>query len=62
MKTYALLIFLAAGTLAAQQNSSSVSFDRILHAREEPQNWLTYSGTTMSQRYSPLDADHAARM
>src|SRR6266849_8033412 len=31
-----------------------VSFDRLLHANQEPQNWLTYSGTNMSQRYSPL--------
>src|SRR5258708_33930085 len=31
-----------------------VSFDRILAAGNEPQNWLTYSGSTMSQRYSPL--------
>ena len=36
-------------TLTAQ-----VSFDRILRAAAEPQNWLTYSGTTMSQRYSLL--------
>jgi hypothetical protein len=25
-----------------------VSFDRLLHAPQEPQNWLTYSGTNMS--------------
>jgi alcohol dehydrogenase (cytochrome c) len=31
-----------------------VSFDRILSADKEPQNWLTYSGSTKSQRYSPL--------
>jgi alcohol dehydrogenase (cytochrome c) len=31
-----------------------VSFDRILHASSEPQNWLTYSGTLMNQRYSTL--------
>src|SRR4051794_31520291 len=31
-----------------------VSFDRILGAGKEPQNWLTYSGTTMSQRHSTL--------
>ncbi len=37
-------------TLPAQ-----VSFDRILGAEKEPQNWLTYSGTTMSQRYTTLD-------
>src|ERR1700723_4731675 len=54
MKAYPLVMFIAAGTLAAQQNTSSVSFDRILHASEEPQNWLTYSGTTFSQRHSLL--------
>jgi alcohol dehydrogenase (cytochrome c) len=31
-----------------------VTFDRILGADQEPQNWLTYSGTLMSQRYSSL--------
>src|SRR5438067_12067821 len=31
-----------------------VTFDRILRADKEPQNWLTYSGSPMSQRYSPL--------
>ena len=36
--------------LAAQQ----VTFDRVLHADREPQNWLSYSGTLMNQRYSPL--------
>jgi alcohol dehydrogenase (cytochrome c) len=32
-----------------------VSFDRILAAGNEPQNWLTYSGSTMSQRYTTLN-------
>jgi alcohol dehydrogenase (cytochrome c) len=52
VKTYAFLAFLSAGVLAAQQDS--VSFDRILHSSQEPQNWLTYSGTTFSQRHSLL--------
>jgi alcohol dehydrogenase (cytochrome c) len=43
------LVLLAAGTLPAQ-----VAFDRIVNAGKEPQNWLTYSGNMMSQRYSPL--------
>jgi len=43
------LVLLIAGTLSAQ-----VSFDRIVNAEKEPQNWLTYSGNMMSQRYSPL--------
>jgi alcohol dehydrogenase (cytochrome c) len=33
---------------------SEVPFERILRANQEPQNWLTYSGTTMSQRHSLL--------
>jgi alcohol dehydrogenase (cytochrome c) len=45
---FLLLVF--AGMLPAQ-----VSFDRILAAGKEPQNWLTYSGTLFSQRYSTLD-------
>ncbi len=51
MRTLAIssLVLLAAGTLPAQ-----VSFDRIVNAPKEPQNWLTYSGSMMSQRYSPL--------
>ena len=28
--------------------------DRLLNAQKEPHNWLTYSGSYMSQRYSPL--------
>src|ERR1700745_1159188 len=31
-----------------------VTFDRILNAAREPQNWLTYSGTMRSQRHSSL--------
>ncbi len=31
-----------------------VTFDRILHADREPQNWLTYSGSTNGQRYTAL--------
>ncbi len=33
---------------------TSVPFERILRANQEPENWLTYSGTTMSQRHSAL--------
>jgi alcohol dehydrogenase (cytochrome c) len=31
-----------------------VSFERLLAASEEPENWLTYSGSFMSQRHSRL--------
>jgi alcohol dehydrogenase (cytochrome c) len=32
-----------------------VTYERILDARSEPQNWLTYYGAYNGQRYSPLD-------
>jgi alcohol dehydrogenase (cytochrome c) len=38
-----------------EANVTPVPFERILHADQEPQNWLTYSGTYKSQRYSLLD-------
>jgi len=47
---FLMLSLLAAATLPAQ-----VSNDRLLHPDREPQNWLTYSGSYSSQRYSLLD-------
>ena len=38
----------------------NVSYDRILWARSEPQNWLTYFGAYDGQRYSPLDQINAS--
>jgi alcohol dehydrogenase (cytochrome c) len=35
--------------------TQDVTYERILNARSEPQNWLTYYGTYNGQRYSPLD-------
>ncbi len=32
-----------------------VTYERILEARQEPHNWLTYYGAYNGQRYSPLD-------
>jgi alcohol dehydrogenase (cytochrome c) len=34
--------------------NAQVTFDRLLNAAKEPQNWLTYSGGFASQRYSTL--------
>ncbi len=47
----------AAGALllASFQVHAQVSSDRLLRAAAEPRNWLTYSGTYQSQRYSRLD-------
>jgi alcohol dehydrogenase (cytochrome c) len=50
MRPCALSFFVAASSLYGQ-----VTFDRILAADKEPQNWLTYSGTVLGQRYSLLD-------
>jgi alcohol dehydrogenase (cytochrome c) len=50
MKTrFALVLLFLGGTVAAQ-----VTYDRLLHAHREPQNWLTYSGGYASHRYSQL--------
>jgi alcohol dehydrogenase (cytochrome c) len=51
----ARLVVLAAATFAvATLHAQQVTFDRILHADKEPQNWLSYSGTPLNQRYSGL--------
>ena len=50
MSRIGLVAFVASLPLQAQ-----VSFDRILNAEREPQNWLSYSGTIDNQRYSRLD-------
>ena len=42
--------FLAGVNLFAQ-----ISYERLLQTSQEPQNWLTYSGSYASQRYSLLD-------
>jgi alcohol dehydrogenase (cytochrome c) len=34
---------------------SDVTYERIVDARSEPENWLTYYGAYNGQRYSPLD-------
>src|SRR6187401_147443 len=45
----AIFIALLSSTLSAQ-----VTYERLLHADREPQNWLTYSGGYAGHRYSPL--------
>ncbi len=34
--------------------AQNVPYERILHSQNEPQSWLTYSGSYNSQQYSPL--------
>ena len=47
-RTLALMI------LAGTSVSAQVTFDRLVQADREPQNWLTYSGNLRGQRHSPL--------
>ena len=47
---FVFVVVSALGVVQAQQ----VTFDRLLHADREPQNWLTYSGSLFGHRYSPL--------
>src|SRR6185437_12938254 len=48
MKTLFAVFLLSTAAL------SQVTPQRLLKADNEPQNWLSYSGGYMSQRYSPL--------
>src|SRR5215471_12706673 len=54
MKQNAALLGAATMIALCATASAQVTFDRILHADREPQNWLTYSGTMQSQRHSSL--------
>jgi alcohol dehydrogenase (cytochrome c) len=49
LRLFVVLLVMAAASLQAQ-----VTYDRILRADREPHNWLSYSGTPMNQRFSPL--------
>src|SRR5918994_1587310 len=51
-----------AGGEVAPPVVAGVNYDRILNAREEPQNWLTYYGAYDGQRYSPLDQINASNV
>src|SRR5438309_3640518 len=55
MNARRLLLVLAAVSASLAPLRGQVSFDRILGAANEPENWLTYSGSTLSQRYSLLN-------
>ena len=41
--------------VTAQAQGDGVTFEQILNAESEPQNWLTYSGGYDSQRHTVLD-------
>ena len=50
-----ILLALILGTAAAGGLSAQVPFERLRNTAGEARNWLTYSGTYFSQRYSQLD-------
>ena len=52
MKLFNALLAIVILALTA---SAQVTYDRIRNAADEPESWLTYSGTYFSQRYSTLD-------
>ena len=54
MRTIVSRVSLAA-LLASLPLQAQVTFERIVNAEREPQNWLSYSGTIDNQRYSRLD-------
>ncbi len=67
MTRHAALVLLIATVqpVAAQEPSSGeapffspVTWERLLHAADEPHNWLMYSGTLDSKRFSRLDQIH----
>ena len=41
--------------LLSVSSSAQVTFERLINAEDEPQNWLTYSGTYSSNRHTSLD-------
>ena len=54
IKTKNILLFTVI-TLGLFLKASAVDYEQILNAKVTPENWLTYNGTYMSQRYSDLD-------
>jgi len=49
-----LLLLTVSGVSVASLKAQQVTFDRLLRSDAESQNWLTYSGSFRSQRYSLL--------
>ena len=52
MRTWGVLLVIVLGFVGSL--NAQVTWERLLNANGEPQNWLTHSGTVLSQRYSTL--------
>jgi alcohol dehydrogenase (cytochrome c) len=51
-RSWPFLVFALAAS--AVSLDAQVSFDRLVRAKDEPHNWLTYSGSYLAQRHSEL--------
>jgi alcohol dehydrogenase (cytochrome c) len=49
-------------SLAVLRAQAQVTFERLVHAANEPQNWLMYSGDYTGRRFSPLNQINAANV
>ena len=57
-----LLALVLVGLLVPHHLRAQATYDRILNASDEPENWLTYNGTYSSQRHSGLRQITAANV
>src|SRR5204863_7179561 len=53
-KRSAALAIVAVSAFSALLHAQQITFDRLLRAASEPQNWLMHNGSYSSQHYSPL--------
>lgn len=49
-----VLVLCVTVSIWGQTVAPKVTFEQILHSDGDPQNWLTYSGNVLGQRFSPL--------
>ena len=49
------LVALSLAVACLSEVTAQVTFERLLEADQEPQNWLTYSGTNSAERHSRLE-------
>ena len=50
-KIFLMVLFFYINTIS----SAEVSFEQLLNASKDPENWLTYSGTYRSERFALQD-------
>src|SRR5258706_1467717 len=50
-----LIVFVAGSIFLVPAAHAQITWERLQNAAREPQNWLTYSGSNLGQRYSGLN-------